>query len=882
MSKIEAIVNVGEGDRTDVQRKDLLHAYGGLKVALSLLHPIISSRPLLDSGQTFLLVSRDKKDTDPDYFEPHNFLVRLRTAALPTVRRLWESSWLAQAPLGVIRAVVRTVLELANGENEEAKADPNADVASAPAGVPRPSGLDEARVHILTDMGFPRSAAERALTRTHNNVNAATEYLLSHPFSLTSDPEAEQIEEPITEDTNTDEIPTDPSAEANIPLSPHGASPSLDSTVPIKGSDGWRKSLNEAREPLVASISRQSLLLIDEHTQLLFDLHVAFTKANNTHQTRAVQDLVDDVKAFSLSPDNAHEQPLANRCRLLALVLCEAPASLEMESRNILLDQLLALLLPSIDLKHPPRWLASHLLVTEALFTLAEEPRTVTLPKEAAPIVAEGIPVGPKHLEARGVIFDFCLRLLDVDDLASDELLSALRLLVLFTRDKDMASQFVNREGLDLLFKRIRASPVTGGSSYIATILRHIVEDSTTIQHIMKQAIRRYFAQPRTRVVEIATYVRNCSAMALRDTALFIEATSSLCQLGQPFTASPNISLRIASPNLEDKAEAVDSRKSPEMQVDNPSSHSAAQPRKVVEALIHLLINELMATLKTINDLPPPPPARIGTLSSASDAALVTSEILADPVVHPESTENVEEPINIYDKYQYLCFLMQCLTELLFSYDTCKLAFLSYSPKKRSQTPAKEPMNRFRTVTLHFLLNELITFGTINPQPDARARNRITLCNWAMSVVVALCVDTSSTHEVKDVSSDLVSVRKFVLETLSRAIKEPSPSESMEARYGRLLALADLCHRLLTVRFNTASRDRKHLDEVPTHLAKVMLEKNFVATLTTALSEVDLNYPNVRNLVTSILRPLEHLYAEFILLSLQPANPLVEQRLQSK
>lgn len=183
---------------------------------------------------------------------------------------------------------------------------------------------------------------------------------------------------------------------------------------------------------------------------------------------------------------------------------------------------------------------------------------------------------------------------------------------------------------------------------------------------------------------------------------------------------------------------------------------------------------------------------------------------------------------------------------------------------------------------MHFLLNELITFGTINPQPDARARNRITLCNWAMSVVVALCVDTSSTHEVKDVSSDLVSVRKFVLETLSRAIKELSPSESMEARYGRLLALADLCHRLLTVRFNTASRDRKHLDEVPTHLAKVMLEKNFVATLTTALSEVDLNYPNVRNLVTSILRPLEHLYAEFILLSLQPAHPLVEQKLQSK
>ena len=52
---------------------------------------------------------------------------------------------------------------------------------------------------------------------------------------------------------------------------------------------------------------------------------------------------------------------------------------------------------------------------------------------------------------------------------------------------------------------------------------------------------------------------------------------------------------------------------------------------------------------------------------------------------------------------------------------------------------------------------------------------------------------------------------------------------------------------------------KKAGDEVPTHIAKVMLEKNFVATLTNVLSEVDLNYPNIRNVVSSVLRPLEHL-----------------------
>ena len=52
----------------------LIHAYGGLKVALHLIDPIIASSTLFDSAQTLLIWSRDKKDTDPDYFEPHVFL----------------------------------------------------------------------------------------------------------------------------------------------------------------------------------------------------------------------------------------------------------------------------------------------------------------------------------------------------------------------------------------------------------------------------------------------------------------------------------------------------------------------------------------------------------------------------------------------------------------------------------------------------------------------------------------------------------------------------------------------------------------------------------------------------------------------------------------
>ena len=870
-TQVDKIVKIEDESRSELQRKELSHAYSAIKIALHLLNPIVSSKPLFESGQTLLILTRDKKDTDPDYFEAHNFLVKLRFTVLPTIRDLWEAPWLIQAPIGVSRYVVRTVLEIANGEQEDLKSDSNGEGGPAAAGhLHRSTGPDENRIQILTDMGFPRSAAERALARTHNNVNSATELLLSQPHLL-PDPISDlaiNIADAVPEDTEGTSGEDEENANSSVSAresdsqSPHPLAEGNDqepppNPLPIgKTANEWRKALDEAREPLRASISRQSLLLIDEHLPLLFDLHIAFTKGGS-HQLQAVRDLVDDIKAFSRFAYDVQEQPLANRCRLLALVLCENPSSLDQDLRNTLMDHLLALLLSSVNPEHPPRWLAAHLLVTEALLTLSDEPRTISLPKEDEPIEISPIPVGPPRAEAHGIVFDFCFRLLAIDDLPADELLSVLRLFVLLTRDREMAAQFVKREGLVSLFRRIKNSAVNGGSSYVATILRHVVEDVPVIQNIMQQTIKRYFALHRARTIDVNTYVRNCSAIALRDMDIFIESTKSLCQLGQPFSSSPHISLRAES-LTEANAPQSNVEPSMDMQVDVPAISLSNAPQKSVESVIQLLILELMNTVKVLNETPDLA-GNVNNMGPTQSESLLAERMQSDiPIRSNDMTDSTSTPpIDVHDKYQYLCFTMQCLTELLFSYDTCKVAFLSYSKKRSQQGHSKDQANKFRTTTLHFLLSDLITYGTISPSSDGKHRNKGLLCSWAMNVVGALCVDTSSALEMKDVSVDLTNVRKFVLETISRAIKDLSPTESTEARYGRLLALADLCHRLLTVRMNLGSR--KQHDEVPTHMAKIMLEKNFVAILTTALSEIDLNYPNVRNLVAAILRPLEHL-----------------------
>jgi E3 ubiquitin-protein ligase HUWE1 len=864
-------------DRTEIANQDLGHAYGGIKVALHLLHSLTSSKPIFESSQTILLLTRDKKDTDPDYFEPHNFLVKTRLAVLPIVRELWEAPWLVSSPQSLIKSVVQVVLEILNAEGEESPPDilPHTVPGASSLAMGGPSLFrvtvpDENRIRQLTDMGFSRPSAERALIRTHNNVNAATELLLSNPFRFQNDPEpvAAQPQEPEGSGEATTETPPtaeDPPSDST-PIQDDAATPSLgepqavdtDARPPGKSADEWRSELNTMREPLKSEVGRLALRLVDEYPELIFDVHNAFVGRDDGYQRSSVRLLIDDIPSFAANSQNGREQELAVRCRLLALVLNEAPASFAatvMGDEQAFMEVVLTLLLSfSIDTgarqATVPKWLAALMLVAEALLSLSEDPRSVTVPKEGEPIVAQEILTGPPYVKARTALFDFSLRLLALPGLPRDELLASLRLLVFMTRDHDLATQFVKREGVSLLFKSLKSSSggVAGSQSYISVILRHVVEDPAVLRHIMREEVQRFLSHPRTRTVDATGYVRACNALALRDPKAFIDVTKSLAQLERPFAYVSQI-----LPKDQDNQGGISTGESSKESKHHTGSqaeitaHTLPSPPEYFEAVVHFLVGELVEFVRS------------GSRQSegVSNPETTSPDASAEGSLgHPNQPEKkpAGEAQDSKPDHYYSGFLMQSLTELMFSYDACKTAFLSYSPSKRSSIPSKDA-TKSRLAALNFVLSDLVSFRTIDPDPNNDARNKVPLCNWAMSLIVALCVDTSSSQPIKDVSPELIAVRKAVLEAVSRAIKDPSQSESLDARYGRLLALADLCYRLLTVRFNPGLR--KPHEETPTHIAKIMLEKNFVSTLTNALAEVDLNYPNVRVVVAAMLKPLE-------------------------
>lgn len=857
MGSIEKTLAIKEEDRTEVQKEELVHAYGGLKVALHLIHPLISSKPLFEAGQTSFLNIKERGKNDD--FDPHDLLVTLRLAAFPLLRDLWNSSWLVLTPLSVCKSVVQTVLELLNSDGEE----PSPSASSSGDAPPARQGPDENRIRQLTDMGFPRASVERALLRAHNNVPAATDLLLSQPFLLMGDPEpAEQTTDTDSHgDQDSDDSEPGPWERATRDAA------NTSSETPTVTPEARRKELSAAREEFATSMPQQALRLLDDHSSLIFDVHSVFTISGEGTQERSMNLLIDDITSFSPAAYDVQEQPLAVRCRLLAVIFGEVQPSVvrrtAVEGKK-LMDILLALLLSGPSSTEEgyttPSWLAAHLLLTEALLILGEEPRKILLPKSDENLEPDAVPkeellAGPSFTDARNILFDFCYRLLSLGTISRDEQLSCLRLLVVLTRDHTFATELVKRNGIDLLLKclRTKADPFTlaGPHSYITTILRHIIEDKSTLEHIMQREIKRFISHPRTRPVDPLAFVRSCSAMALRDPTVFVDTTTKVAQLSHPLSSIQNIAIK--KNNQEDKsgAQSTEAPKDAEMQVDEqPVTNTEFS--ESLESVVHFLIAELMRMAKQGSDqliaVPSNPP------SSPTDAlatALQAAHTLANAETAENSSENKNEGVN---NYTYTCFLMQALTELLFSYDSCKLAFLSYSPKKRSQS-SKD--TKFRTTALNFFLSDLVSFGTLDSQPTPEARRRIILCNWAMSVLVALCVDPAGGHDLKDVPADLVSVRKFVIEAISRSIKDLPLTTSIESRYARLLAITDLCYRLLTVRFGPGIR--KTPDEIPTHISKVMLEKNFVASLTTALGDIDLNYPNVRTVVTSVLKPMEYL-----------------------
>ena len=669
------------------------------------------------------------------------------------------------------------------------------------------------------------------------------------------------------------------------------------------------EDLDEKRATLREDLIDRCLEVLSEQPDVTFDLadliQAAVSKSGEASSTRAEIGTTLLNSLLSLQGGDSTKEygaKVAAYAHLVALILQDRDFfDSTLDELKECFDALIAWIAIEQDQKAEDMpWIEMILLILERVLAEDEQPKDISWRPPPADDPLQPLPAPtPTDLvvppESRTMLFEALLDLLPKVGKNSSLALSVSRVLVTLTRRREMALRLSEKASMSRLFLMIRqlagsVDEKLHGAFMI--ILRHMVEDETILHQIMRTEIRAAFETSRSsRAMDSSTYSRNLYHLVLRDPELFAKVTEEMVEVPR-FDGNPHRAQTLALkkdldkvPTPEEPAQATEqtaeqitetdanTQKSVEAESADASKAAEAKPPtvEVTDGVIQFLLRELSnyrdvedKTSSTFKELAPSPQTN-GTSGDVEMADASTSTATA-PAHRSDSSSKTEKPVfkpEEHTIYIYRCFVLQCLAELLASYQRTKIEFINFSRKPETQpvTPSKP-----RAGTLNYLLNVLIPIGTLEHRDDIAHRKRTSTSNWAIAVVVSLCSKTTefrtlselSNGEISQEMTDLIFVRKFVLEHALRAFKEATAStEQLDLRYSRLLALGDLFNKVLGSK--RPEHNTNHLLFSHGSIGKLMYERNFIPALTSAIAELDLNFPNAKRTVKYLLAPLKHL-----------------------
>lgn len=850
---IEALAIYSQDSKEN--EKTLKRINGAIESLLAVLLQIGSPKALKDSPCTNLLVNKDKNASD--YFDPFEWIVALQHKLI----RLKE--YLVSPDLGsfskvTVQTLIKIFLQIMKGEGDFVSSttattrtnDPFSTFTAAPL-MTSPFSLlrtpavtaSEQNIQTLIEMGFGRRAAEQALVRCNNQVSRAVDYLFSHPTPVVTDTNEntpdrnseqdfsaapEHDDEQLHNDNEEEDDEEDDEGHNSESQDDHS---DMDEGLPPPSTFEEHRhesenvsSLKKIRQELCGSLPAFLLTLTDTRDDIVFDIRdllIVLCKFETdgvkaTHVSIDILGLLLD-RIQEISNVKSQSTLLSNRLRLLALLLREAPMQLTMFK----LPERFGFLFDMLEFKEEqlPAWTATLFLVVEAFVSQADEPKKdkLNLPTQISPFSSDSEEESEQdHLptteQGRTTIrsisdehcrklLECCVALLKRPKQSRDIIYAVYRMIVRLTKKQEFARIFVELDGIPLLVTKPESTEnLRGHQAFIILILRHVIESKCVLSRTMRDVVVSWFTNPRPRNMDITSFVRTNAHLVLREPAVFIDVTSEICRLARydGFDINRQIKLK------------------------KPSQREDAEEEKSSEIVIHYLLNEIMAT-------------------------------------RAQAIMEQQDDVN----FIYIGFLLQYLVELISSYPSCKYDIFKFCNKQKGYP--RTPGAKHRSF-VSMLINDLLPYNHINPHAE-ESRKQQGISTWTASTLVAMCYDSTSMREVSlQQKSELFQVRKYVLEAIVRSFKEAvASSEPASTKYSKYLVLSDLCHRILNARLNVGSSLTRAMDTVDDlnkedaamSNSRVMLDKNFVAVLTSAVSDVDINYPHSKTILNAMLRPLE-------------------------
>jgi E3 ubiquitin-protein ligase HUWE1 len=662
--------------------------------------------------------------------------------------------------------------------------------------------------------------------------------------------------------------------------------------------------LDKERSLIRGNLVDRSLDILNSHDDVTFELADLITAAVSkaaepgSMRTDIGTTLVQSLISLQSEDDfRSQGKKIAASAHLLALLLQEKDFyDVIVEELRENLVSLLGFikLFPDQTPEESSPWIGQVLLIIERLLADDQLPTQIEWkpPTEdtTEELSVDELPKPIVPLDEKNQLFDAIMEMLPRISKNESLALSVTRVLVMLTRTHTIAKRLAEKRNFQRLFlmvKQLAGVTNEGLRSAFMIVLRHLTEDEEMIRQVMRAEIQQIFETRDRRQTDTTTYTRQMHALVIRAPEIFVEVTNEKLQLVRfdPNQRPQNLVLKKDDSSTEDASVAAASAVASVGEEDQPKESMEAPKQPILErtktadmklpvvdnpdGVIHYLLCELLA-YKEIEDTPEPPKT-VEAVPEVPDNGQSSSDAASAPAVAASEPSKPEKPsfkAEAHPIYIYRCFILRCLSELLASYNRSKIEFISFSRKAdpNTATPSKP-----RSGVLNYILNNLVPVGNLSHEGDLAFKKKLATSTCAIDVIVSLCTKTGEHPAPKsdldqhspyaETESDLLFVRKFVLEHALKAFKDASASdEPLEMKYSRLLNISDIFSRLVSQRKN-GEQLNQHAEMTPDlkQMGKIMYEKNFITILTTAMTDIDLNFPNAKRVVKYILKPLKWL-----------------------
>ncbi|KFY45111.1 hypothetical protein V494_01149 [Pseudogymnoascus sp. VKM F-4513 (FW-928)] len=712
---------------------------------------------------------------------------------------------------------------------------------------------------------------------------------------------------------------------------------STDKTLESQPEIATVERLNAERLKIRSNLIERCLEVINAHGEFTFEIADLITtvidKSPEQAEMRASMGGTLVVALTSFLSDDVREmgKKIASYAHLLALMLQDPQfykASLGELKSNLgnLID--FVKFSPDHKSEESSPWVAHILLIVEILLSDDAEPKETEwkFPTSESSAIEQPVLKAPELVvstEDRATLFESILDMLPRIGKDESLALAVMRILVILTRTRHIAVAMGEKKNIQRLFvmaKQLAGAASSRIQSPLMLILRHIVEDDETIRQIMRSQIKVFLdpnATRSSRHPDITLYLRSMSNLVVRQPELFVEVSNEMVKLVKWNVTTADQPGR-QQIELQDKykrtrrgkpedAELPTLKPTEELSMEDvkPSTETAegeaAEGSKVAvehkvpivenpDGVIYFLLCELL-NYRDVEDKESAPaapaeekttttpaseltgPSTAGAAEASAPAAGAAQAAPASPAKPETKKPKPEFKSEEHPIYIYRCFLLQCLTELLGSYNRTKVEFINF--KRNAPAHAATP-SKPRSNVVNYLLCDLIPSGSLDHAETLTMRKKVSTSSWADSTITALLsktgeqiLDRDRDETDSDDEPDLLFVRKFVLENIIKAYREASSSnEPLDIKYSRMLSLADLMSHIMSGKDNIGGGSDPNVNiRSQQQLKRIMFEKGYIGALTASIADIDLNFPGAKRAVKHILRPLKALTQTAIELS---------------